>query len=225
MQQTLTDSFNIKNLFPSCVVTECCRIQDNEYQLYPEERGIIRKAVRKRQNEFGAGRACARRALERLGFPDHLLIKKPDGSPAWPEGIIGSIAHSHTWCGVAVGKNTEVSGIGFDIETVASVNPNITRKVLTEQEIKWINIQNPQEILKWLALMFSAKESIYKCIIPIVQRSIGFYDAVIIPNTKEPFFEIIMCDNIAACLPPEKSFTGRYSFHDGNVFTSTVLAC
>lgn len=191
--------------------------------MYPEERALVQKAIAKRQNEFGAGRACARRCLERLGIHGCVLTRTPDGGIAWPAGIIGTISHSHTWCGAAIARQSDAAGLGFDIETVTRMTRGIARKVLTTEEFDWISDQHEQEAQKWYTLMFSAKESIYKCILPLYKNRIGFYDAEITPATDESCFAIKLNKKISSKLPATLSLSGRYLLHEGDVFTSVVL--
>jgi phosphopantetheine--protein transferase-like protein len=214
---------NIQPLFSDCVVTECCRVEEKEYKLYPEERVAIKKAVPKRQQEFGAGRLCARKALTRLGIKKYPLCKGPDGLPVWPDGIIGTISHSHTWCGAAVARHEDLRGIGLDIETIDRVSMQIAKKVLTPAEMEWVNASD-KEAQKWLALMFSAKETIFKCVTPVYGKWFGFSDMVIINITEEQSFEAKLNDKISAELPNCSTLIGRYLMHEGNVITGMVLS-
>lgn len=213
---------NIQPLFSDCVVTECCRVEEKEYELYPEERVSIQNAVAKRQQEFGAGRLCARKAMARLGIKDSPLLKDPDGPPAWPAGIVGVISHSNTWCGAAVARQEDIRGIGFDIETIDRVSMQIAKKVLTPAEMEWVNASD-EEAQKRLALLFSAKETIFKCVTPVYGKWFGFYDMVITHVTEEQSFEVKLNDKISAEVPNCSTLIGRYLMHEGDVFTGMVL--
>ena len=124
---------SIQGLFPGCVATACCRIADADAKLDPEEHAGIKHAVAKRQQEFIAGRICARQALDRLGITAGPLRKLPDGSIAWPDSIMGTVSHSEIWCGAAVARRCDVTGIGLDIETVTRVGENLWRQILTKK--------------------------------------------------------------------------------------------
>ena len=155
---------SIQGLFPGCVATACSRIADADAKLDPEEHAGIEHAVAKRQQEFIAGRICARQALERLGITTGPLRKLPDGSIAWPDGITGAVSHSEIWCGAAVVRRSDAAGIGLDIETVTRVGENLWRRILTQEERVWLDRQPAAEARQWVALIFSAKEALYKCI-------------------------------------------------------------
>jgi len=218
MEGTIT----IQLLFPDCVETECCRVEEKDYELYPEERVSIQNAVAKRQQEFGAGRLCARKAMARLGIKDYPLRKGTDGSPVWPAGTVGAISHSTTWCGVAVARQEDIHGIGLDIETIDRVNMNIAKKVLTPVEMEWVNARD-EEAQKRLALLFSAKETIFKCVAPVYGKRFGFFDTVITHVTEEHSFEVTLNDKISAEIPHCSTLTGRYLMHEGDVCTGMVL--
>ena len=218
----MEEIINIQPLFSDCVVTECCRLEEKEYELYPEERVAIQNAVDKRQQEFGAGRLCARKAIARLGIEDSPLPKGPDGPPVWPAGIVGVISHSNVWCGAAVARQEDICGIGLDIETINRVSMQIAKKVLTSLEMEWVNFGD-EEAQKRLALLFSAKETIFKCVTPVYGKWFGFYDMVITHVTEEQSFEVKLNDKISAEVPNCSTLIGRYLIHEGDVFTGMVL--
>ena len=66
------------------------------------------------------------------------------------------------------------------METVSRVSPAIAGKILTEPEQACLqNHPDPSAQQRLLALYFSAKEAIYKCLHPLLQSRIGFEDALI----------------------------------------------
>lgn len=219
----MPDAPNIQQLFPDRIVTECCRIEDKHYALHQEEATAVKKAVAKRCNEFGAGRMCARSVLESLGIRECVLTRNSDGSTAWPPGIVGAISHSDSWCGAAVARQSDYSGVGFDIETADRVTRRIAKRVLTDGEMEWVGRQAEDESRKWFTLIFSAKESIYKCLPPLVGKGAGFRDAEIIPHADDFSFEVRLTDKIASRIPSFLPLRGHYLLYRGEVFTGIVL--
>ncbi len=130
----MPDTLHIADLFPDCVATACMRIGHSTGELYPQELALIPKAIDKRRCEFAAGRACAREALGAIGYAPMPILQAASRAPLWPDGILGTISHSHTWAGAAVTRADQLAGIGLDIETVGRVSMNIARKVLTGAE-------------------------------------------------------------------------------------------
>jgi 4'-phosphopantetheinyl transferase EntD len=219
-----TVPLSIQSLFPDCVTASCCRITEADDILDPAERAAIEHAVVKRQQEFIAGRKCARQALKRLGIVTGALSRLPDGAIAWPDGIIGTVSHSDIWCGAAVVLRSNAAGIGLDIETAARVKENLWRRILTQEERAWLEGQPAAETKLWVALIFSAKEALYKCIASLLKSRIGFMDAVIVPDPRQGSFAVRLNELVAAQLPRSLLLQGRFFFFDGAVFTGLVLA-
>jgi phosphopantetheine--protein transferase-like protein len=219
----MSGMLDIFHLFPACAATACMRIGRDTGSLYPQELALIAKAVDKRRCEFAAGRACARQALGALGHAPAPILQAASPAPLWPDGILGTISHSHTWAGAAVARAGELAGIGLDIETVGRVTMNIARKILTTAETEVMHAMPAAEQQAFLALLFSAKEAVYKCLARIVPVHMGFHDAEI--RTAGPScFEVRMSPQVAQAQPACTSLTGQYFFHDGCVFTGIALA-
>ena len=98
----------------------------------------------------------------------------------------------------------------------------IAKKVLTPLEMEWVNARD-EEAQKRLALFFSAKETIFKCVAPLYGKSFGFYDMIITLSTKEQSFEVKLDDKISAEVPHCSTLIGRYFTHEGDVVTGLVL--
>jgi len=219
----MPDRSLIADLFPACIATACMRIGDDVPALYPQELELIQKAVEKRRWEFASGRTCARAALGALGIAGVPILRNELSAPVWPEGIIGAISHSHTWAGAAVAPSSVIAGIGLDIETIERVSLPIARKVLTPAETAVMEKIPDSRHKEFLALVFSAKESVYKCLSSLVPVPMGFMDAEV-QQASPSSFEVRMSSGIAVSLPACACMTGRYFVHEGCVFTGIFLA-
>ena len=224
MTEKKTLPLRIQSLFPDCVSTACCRIADAGGSMEPEEYSSIKHAVEARQQEFSAGRMCARQALKHLGCFAGPLRKLPNRSISWPEGIIGTVSHNEIWCGAAVARRCDVAGIGLDIETVTRIGEKLWRRILTTEEHTWLDQQPAAESQQWAALIFSAKEAVYKCIAALVPQRIGFMDALIAPEMQKGAFEVHLTKPIAGHMPQELQLQGHFFFFAGVVFTGLTLA-
>ncbi|WP_417523379.1 4'-phosphopantetheinyl transferase family protein [Marinovum sp.] len=131
---------------------------------------FLSRAVAKRRGEFLAGRALAQAALSRLGAQGG-VGRDDKGAPLWPEGVQGSISHSHGCVGVWLGQGTTT--LGLDIEALA--DPRATRaichSVLTPGDTA-LTGQTPEPAVA--TAVFSAKEALYKALFPRVGRFFGF---------------------------------------------------
>lgn len=137
-----------------------------------DESGSARRA------EFLAGRLAAAEAMRRLDMePGGVLGRTPDGAPVWPEGVTGSISH-HSGVACAV-VSADARGVGVDIAPLLAESQlrAVTRRCLVDPEReRW---QSAREV----AVVFAAKETIYKAAHPRVGRYVGFDEADVIEQT------------------------------------------
>ncbi|HVG21601.1 MAG TPA: 4'-phosphopantetheinyl transferase superfamily protein [Blastocatellia bacterium] len=194
--------------------------------LYPEEAAFVGQAVPGRKREFIAGRICARRALAELGIAEAPLRVNADRTPDWPPGVVGSIAHTNNYCGVAVARVSDARGVGFDVESVGDFRLEYLPKVCTRNELLWLRRLAGEEQQKTGALIFSAKESFYKCQYAITKRWLGFHHVEVEPDsTGSNFGEFIatLLIDMQPAIERPFSVSGKYSFKDGLVMTGITL--
>jgi 4'-phosphopantetheinyl transferase EntD len=202
------------------------RVQDAALDVFNAEAPLVKNAVEKRRREFSAGRCCARQALQALGCSTPpAIVHDKNGAPLWPQGIVGTITHSATHAAAAAAEVFRLRGIGMDMETVSRVSSTITNKILTEPEKKILHQQpDPAGQQRLLALFFSAKEAIYKCLHPLLQTRIGFEDACITCAPDMRSIAITMSQRIQSALPGVVHLQGRYCYFDTVVCTAVWLA-
>jgi 4'-phosphopantetheinyl transferase EntD len=192
--------------------------------LYPEELQYIAGAVSKRKAEFATARTCARRALARLGVSPCALVPRVDRSPSWPNGVVGSIAHT-TGCGVvAVTDASEIIGIGLDIELDTPLEPNLERMICTDRERRWLECAKPSERGFLGKLYFSAKESFYKCQYGITRTFLDFGEVEIEFDLERESFTIVVLAQQGPAWDFVGRTQGRFRCTAGFVITSVTLA-
>jgi enterobactin synthetase component D / holo-[acyl-carrier protein] synthase len=135
----------------------------------------LRNAPPIRQRQFRAGRFCAAQALCALD-PDRAvppLARSSTGAPVWPAGITGSITHSRGFTSAAVAHTVQFASIGIDTETIMSPAQarNVSLSVAWACEVAEARKAGCNH-LEALTLVFSAKESIFKCF----SATAGFFD-------------------------------------------------
>jgi len=146
-----------------------------------EDARQVENAVEKRRVEFQRGRACARTALHALGGPAAAPLPiGPARSPVWPEGFTGSITHTAGVVGAVVIPLSRCSGIGIDVERGSALPDGTGRLVLQPREQD--RLVSPLDLVA-----FSAKESIFKAVHPLVERWVGFKEARIDFEAGESF--------------------------------------
>jgi 4'-phosphopantetheinyl transferase EntD len=134
----------------------------------------------------------ARLALDELDVPRGPILNNEDRSPRWPDGVIGSLTHTDIWCGVALAKREHAAlSLGIDMERLGSVSPEVERRIFTERELRDNRSVDP-------SIRFSAKESLYKAIYPLVRRFVGFGEVEIELTTAREFVVRIVSPELRA---------------------------
>ncbi|MCX5573594.1 enterobactin synthase subunit EntD [Enterobacter sp. E-TC7] len=130
-------------------------------------------AGRKRKADHLAGRIAAMHALNERTIP----AIGPSGEPLWPEGVSGSITHSGTQAMAVVVRDRHAL-IGIDCESILPENEarEIKGGIIDAQEERVLSHAGYPFALA-LTLAFSAKESLFKALFPLVQAYMGFDSA------------------------------------------------
>ncbi|PMO37342.1 vibriobactin synthase D [Vibrio sp. 10N.222.52.B12] len=191
-----------------------------------EEEQQIHKAVKKRQREFRAGRQSAREAIKRLVSNDSELAQVPILSgkarePLFPSLISGSISHTDSLCLAACALKSEVPSLGIDVENNTPLASHLFSSIYTQSEKALMETSNTLPD----TLIFSIKESLFKCLYPFVQVYFDFLDAQITlqpdaENAGQFHFELIGENRtLLQANLPNLSFHGRYCFTEQYVFS------
>jgi len=164
----------LEGLFPEQV--RCFMSTDfpDDFNLLGTERDQLAAMTAGRQREFIHGRSCARLALAGLGHADCAIPSGPQRAPVWPDGIVGSISHCGDAAVAAVAHRNDVGGIGLDLEAREELDRNLLPMICLPHELAVIETSEFGLLLA--KLVFSAKESVFKCIWPRVQRFVDFLE-------------------------------------------------
>lgn len=209
-------SFN--SLFSGAVVAVSTETDRLAGELHPHESESVRHAVAKRRDEFTLGRLCAREALARIGIRNFPLLVGPSREPRWPPDVTGSITHCEGFCGVAVAR-APVRAIGIDAEIRAPLPAEIMELVFTPDERRRLPGYTYPEAAK---LIFSAKESVYKCLFPLIALPLDFAEVEILLDEKAGEFVAQIQAQINT--PPDlRVLRGRFAIGAGHVYTAVVL--
>jgi 4'-phosphopantetheinyl transferase EntD len=175
--------------------------------------------VENRNREFAVGRYCATRSLQRLGITAEVPVDT-DRKPVWPDGIVGSISHSHHYAWAATAQKESIKGIGVDTEIVVddSTLRQIVKEITNEQEQKLLSLIHP-DIRVAFTVVFSAKESIFKCLYPLNEKFFGFHDVELIAANGQQvtFSQQPTSPNF---LTAPRNLTVQYSVFADDVFTT-----
>jgi len=219
-------------LFPSGapVYGEALRMADEPQPIHPDEAQQVAGAVAKRRVEFAAGRACARRALTRLGIRDFVLKNGADRAPRWPRGVVGSISHAGAipggLCGVVVGRAQDFLALGLDAEVAGAVGPDLWPRVTTPGELDWLQGQPASDRAALATVLFSAKECFYKAQFPLSGEFLEFADVEVALDPAGSTFEARLTASGAGrqSKPALGSCKGRYVEVDEFIVTGIGVA-
>jgi len=213
----------IENLFSSKVITLFATQEMWDGDLYPEEQECIRKAVPKRRREFTAGRLCAREVLFRLGVGNFPLLVGPGRAPLWPKNVVGSISHCSNLCVVAATNDKVIKGLGVDVEMAGPLEISVRNLVCTEKEKQWLADTPPLIGADMAKIIFSAKESLYKCLFSFTRGPLDFMNVQVEFTRQMNEFDVeFLNEEIAECLR-QYNLTGRYYCSDDFVFTGVEI--
>jgi 4'-phosphopantetheinyl transferase EntD len=111
--------------FPGVVIGHRLISPGDEDALLPEEAPAFASSVVKVRRASGSARIVARQLLKRLGHPECALPRTSGGAPAWPPGVVGSLAHDSRVAVAAVGMGRDIGAIGIDVEPAESLPPEL----------------------------------------------------------------------------------------------------
>jgi len=220
-------SSSLRELFPPGALTAELRGAGDPNALYPEEARHVQKAVRKRVEEFAAGRLCARLLLREFGIHNFALEVGVHRQPVWPEGWVGSITHTTGFCAAVAAPKKYLRSVGIDSELTGSVQPHLWRSICTPSETNWLRSLPESEQLAAATLIFSAKEAFYKCQFALTQERLGFLDvSVELPEwgAKRGAFCVWVNRSSELELNAVSPLPGQYSFHEQFITSGMALA-
>jgi 4'-phosphopantetheinyl transferase EntD len=194
--------------------------------LYPEEAEVVAQAVHKRRREFALVRACARRAMEKLGVPAQPLLPGERGAPGWPPGLAGSMTHCDGYRAAAVAYSDVAATIGVDAEPHEPLPHGVAGAVTLPAEREWLStLSAARPDVYWDRLLFSVKESVYKAWFPLTRRWLDFEQAAIrVDPDTETFTATLLVDSgVTVNGAPLKEFTGRWLVRNGVVASAIVV--
>ncbi|MDR3155778.1 MAG: 4'-phosphopantetheinyl transferase superfamily protein [Holosporaceae bacterium] len=129
----------------------------------------------KRKIEFLAGRYCSVKSIGDLieNTCNEVIGINADRTPRWPRGIVGSITHTKGFASAAVAFQKNVLGVGIDVEIILSEEKakNLKDGILNKVERdNFLYTKSEITFNTLCTIVFSAKESIFKCIYPLIRR-------------------------------------------------------
>jgi 4'-phosphopantetheinyl transferase EntD len=215
---------SIERLFATGVAVETSRTADGEPgDLLARERDCVPRASARRLADFAAGRRCARSALRRVGVVGHPLVVGAGGAPAWPAGIVGSISHCDGVCAAAVASGRLFAGLGLDIETDGALDEDLRPLVCGDDERRRIAQLRPPPVGNWEKVMFSIKESVFKCWYPLGRSWLEFHEVEVDLLPERGAFGAWVSPGGPVDAASPRSIGGRYCWAAGYVLSAAYV--
>ncbi|MDJ0806917.1 MAG: 4'-phosphopantetheinyl transferase superfamily protein [Gammaproteobacteria bacterium] len=211
---------NSASLFPPQVVVQSATDEMWETPVLQAEERLIAQATGKRQREFRAGRHCAHTALRRLGLPKQAILRDENRAPLWPLGYLGSISHCRNLCIAACVKQDPILGLGLDVEPLEPLRPGTQAYIQTAAETAFLQTAETKLPER---LVFSAKESLYKCYYPLLQAFFGFHSVELSIDVDRQAFDFRPTAQAQVNFPGHVQFYGRYLISQAHLVTGCYL--
>lgn len=185
----------------------------------------IQRSVAKRQAEFLAGRLCARAALQRLDQLDCIPAIGEDRAPVWPGHISGSITHSTGHAAAIVGHKAQWRGLGMDLENVMPLEraERLAGEILTADELKRMAHVPREQVALLVTLTFSAKESLFKALYPIVQKRFYFEHAEVVQWDESGAVRLRLLTDLSSEWCYGKELVGQFVLADGQLLSLVAV--
>ncbi|MCG8015034.1 MAG: 4'-phosphopantetheinyl transferase superfamily protein [Candidatus Thiodiazotropha sp. 'RUGA'] len=209
----------LAELFPSCAIVVTADQAMWTTPLCDEEEKLIETAVEKRQQEFRAGRHAAHQALDQLSAPWQPLLRNEKRQPLWPTGFVGSISHCRGECVAVCAKAAELASLGIDVEPLEPLPKGVDQYIHTADDHATMQADNtlPER------LIFSAKESLYKCFYPLIGEHMGFQSVSLNIDAENMRFDFIPSATSTIPFPAELKFHGRFMTSESHLYTGCYL--
>jgi 4'-phosphopantetheinyl transferase EntD len=213
--------------FPKYISFCCANLSTPPvFPLLPEEENFLKTlSSSKRKTEFSQGRSSAHQALAKFKLESEPILRNAETrEPCWPDRIRGSITHSGEYVAAAVGLADDVSGIGIDLESLSrAVDFNISRHVCVDKEMEWLKTLAPDQANQALRIIFSAKESIFKCLFPISKTYLYFKDATVTIDEDNAEFTFTLSRECSGITEAGFQHSGKFSIINKMLLTAIYL--
>ena len=178
----------------------------------------IKKTCRKRQIEYLAGRYCVKKVVEKFGIPTDSSFELRSchhGMPIWPRSFKGSVTHKDNFAVASLIQKDSVRSFGIDLEERISEKRALAIMNYVASDFEIHQYQKSQykgmALGTYISLIFSAKESIYKAVYPLVRKQFGFkYVRIIALDLQTGSFSYSFIRSPGEGFPEGYEGTGQY---------------
>jgi len=211
----------LQPLFPAGVHSVFSANPPQDFPLYPDEQRTTARMAPQRYRDFCHGRACGRLALEHLGWPDCPIPVGEHREPVWPDGVVGSLSHTGHCAAAVVAPAARIWAVGIDLEPWEPLPAEILTRICRPEEIHRLRSGEAPDHHQ-AKIIFSAKESLYKCLWPHLRTFISFHEMeIMLAGEKQSWTAKSHTDKCASDLI--RRLQGRYRVTDGLIVSSACI--
>lgn len=182
----------------------------------------LRRAVPRRRAEWLAGRRCAGEALRLLTGKTVYPGMGEDRAPIWPAGVVGSISHSGDVAVAIALRKGACRGVGIDVERVldAQETPGIALQAMTALERRRLEGGLDPFLV---TLAFSAKESLFKALHPMLRRPLSFDSSELVAWREDGTAILRLREELSPTFPAGREIDVRFGRLHGLLLTCVQL--
>ncbi|MEO9278603.1 4'-phosphopantetheinyl transferase superfamily protein [Acinetobacter sp. WA-87] len=142
----------------------------------------IAQARVERKNEYLCGRVLAQAVLNHHFGLDQPITSMHEPLPIWPTHVLGSISHSQNKLIVALSSHAVYLGIDIEHWVTSEFAQESAHLILTLSEFDLWKDKTAEffDFARYVSLIFSVKESLYKAVYPTAKQYIDFLEASIV---------------------------------------------
>lgn len=142
----------------------------------------IAQARVERKNEYLCGRVLAQAVLNHHFGLDQPITSMHEPLPIWPTHVLGSISHSQNKLIVALSSHAVYLGVDIEHWVTSEFAKESAHLILTPSELNLWSCKATKffDFSRYVSLIFSVKESLYKAVYSTAKQYIDFLEASIV---------------------------------------------
>lgn len=142
----------------------------------------IAQARIERKNEYLCGRVLAQAVLNHHFGLNQPITSIHEHLPIWPSHVLGSISHSQNKLIVGLSNNALYLGIDIEHWVTSEFAKESAHLILTPSELDLWSCKAAKffDFSRYVSLIFSIKESLYKAVYSTAKQYIDFLEASIV---------------------------------------------
>lgn len=182
----------------------------------------IAQACVDRKNEYLCGRVLVQAVLNHHFGLDQPITSMYEPLPIWPSHVLGSISHSQNK--LIVGLSNSALYLGIDIEhwVTSEFAQESAHLILTPSEFDLWKSKAAEffDFARYVSLIFSVKESLYKAVYPTAKQYIDFLEASIVDiNFENQKLTLTFLPEIQQCYQLLEQYQGGWAVEQDHIMT------